>query len=69
MKVKLSYAIIYCIIIFLPLTPHAKEAKEIFLQTGHSGSVESVCFSPDGKLMASGSVIIRSSYGMSKMAL
>jgi len=55
MKVKLSYAIICCIIIFLPLTPHAKEAKDIFLQIGHSREVTSVCFSPDGKLMASGS--------------
>ena len=32
-----------------------KEQKEIFTLSGHLGSVESVCFSPDGKFIASGS--------------
>jgi WD40 repeat protein len=55
MKVKLNYAMICYMIIFLPLTIHAKEAKKIFLQTGHSDTVYSICFSPDGRLLASGS--------------
>ena len=33
----------------------AEEKPEVFVQLGHSSSVTSVAFSPDGRLIASGS--------------
>ena len=56
MRLRLKYAILFFLIYLLTITTsNADENKEIFLQTGHSGSVLSVCFSPNGKLIASGS--------------
>lgn len=34
---------------------YAAEAPEIFVQTGHSESIDSVAFSPDGRYALSGS--------------
>ena len=56
MRFKLRYVILFLLIYSLNVTKsHANENKEIFLQTGHSNDINSVCFSPDGKLIASGS--------------
>ncbi len=52
-KILLNLLTIMFILIFLPLTAFA-ETTELILQTGHSERVNTVAFSPDGKVLASG---------------
>jgi len=44
-----------CILHFIEPNLEAKEGAQIILQTGHTGSILSVAFSPNGKHIASGS--------------
>ena len=54
-KYKIFMIIFFLIYVTVLSISHAKDNMEIFLQTGHSDGVNSVCFSPDGKFIASGS--------------
>ena len=49
-----SHIIIVCLV-FWAINTHAENTPEIFIQTGHHDSVNSVCFSPDGQYIISGS--------------
>jgi len=53
---KTASVVVLCFVLCLIL-PHAfaDYSPELFLQLGHSNSVQSVAFSPDGQTLASGS--------------
>src|SRR5258706_6248357 len=54
-KVKSALELITCLLCLTTLTVFAQQKPELVPQTGHSENVNSVAFSPDGKLLASGS--------------